>query len=69
MTYDENITGNSWSVTVFENADGELVLPFPDSMILQLGWQLGDELEVVVDGNSASVVNCSYNQRNTHSNR
>lgn len=38
-----------WTVTIEEADDttGDLILPFPEEMLKELGWQEGDELEFV----------------------
>jgi len=40
---------NKFTVSLEEDEDGNLVLPFPDEMIESLGWQEGDILEWVED--------------------
>ena len=34
----------SFTVTVVEDENGELVLPFPDGFMDELGWEIGDTL-------------------------
>ena len=36
---------NSWTVTVEEDPKtGELILPIPNDLLVQMGWTEGDEL-------------------------
>ena len=36
---------NTWTVTVEEDPKtGELILPIPDDLLVQMGWAEGDEL-------------------------
>ena len=39
-------------VTLEENEDGELILPFPEQMLQSLDWKEGDTLEFVEDNYS-----------------
>lgn len=37
-------TSSSWTATVEEDAStGELLLPFPDDFLIQMGWKEGDK--------------------------
>lgn len=38
-----------FTVTVEENEYGELVLPIPDEICDELGWEVGDELEYQIN--------------------
>jgi bifunctional DNA-binding transcriptional regulator/antitoxin component of YhaV-PrlF toxin-antitoxin module len=38
-----------FTVIIEENEFGELVLPIPDDVCEDLGWNIGDELEYDVD--------------------
>ena len=38
-----------FTVTIEEDAFGELILPIPDDVCEDLGWNIGDELEFDVD--------------------
>lgn len=41
-----NNISKSWTVTLEEDAEtGELILPFNDEMLQELGWKEGDVLE------------------------
>jgi hypothetical protein len=41
----EQTSGTSWTVTLGEDpVTGELVMPFPDTLMLSMGWNLGDTL-------------------------
>ena len=44
----------SWTITVEEDpATGELILPFPDDMLEQVGWKEGDTLIWTVNENGS----------------
>ena len=38
-----------WTVTLEQDADGQLVLPLPDELLQRLGLDLGDSLYLVED--------------------
>ena len=38
-----------FTVTIEEDEFGELILPIPDDVCEDLGWNIGDELEFDVD--------------------
>ena len=35
----------TYTVSVQEDEDGDLILPFPDGLLAQMGWKEGDILE------------------------
>jgi len=39
-----DVKRTSWTVTVEEDENGDLVLPFPVELLNQMGWDIGDEL-------------------------
>lgn len=38
-----------FTITIEEDEFGELILPIPDDVCEDLGWNIGDELEFEVD--------------------
>lgn len=45
-----------FTVTLEEDEFGELILPIPDEVCEELGWEVGDELEYdIIDDDSFSV--------------
>ena len=44
-TEDSGSVKKYWIETVQEGDDGELVLPFPQEMLDEVGWKPGDNLE------------------------
>jgi bifunctional DNA-binding transcriptional regulator/antitoxin component of YhaV-PrlF toxin-antitoxin module len=45
-----------FTVTLEEDEFGELILPIPDEVCEELGWEVGDELEYdIIDDNTFSV--------------
>lgn len=40
---------NRFTVTIEEDEFGELILPIPDEICEELGWDVGDTLEYGVD--------------------
>ena len=38
-----------FTITIEEDVFGELILPIPDEVCEDLGWNIGDELEFEVD--------------------
>lgn len=46
----------SWTVTVEEDDDGNLILPLPEEMVNELGWLTGDVLDIDIDGETNSIV-------------
>lgn len=44
-TEDSGSVKKYWIETVQENDDGELVLPFPQELLDEVGWNPGDNLE------------------------
>lgn len=49
-TEDSGSVKKYWIETVQEGDDGELVLPFPQEMLDEVGWKPGDNLEWVDRG-------------------
>ena len=45
---------STWTVNTEEDPEtGEVILPFPEEMLAQVGWKEGDELEFI-DNNDGS---------------
>lgn len=38
---------NKWQITLEDAGNNEVAIPFPDEVLEQLNWKLGDELHVV----------------------
>ena len=55
----------SWTVTVEEDKEGNLVLPLPQEMIDELGWLTGDVLNMDIDEETGVciVTNITCNDR------
>ena len=51
---------NMWTVTVEEDENGELILPFPDDMMSDAEWLEGDELDFEMEGNDIVITNLSW---------
>lgn len=50
-------TDAKWTVTVEEDPDtGDLLLPFPEDMLEELGWQEGDTLSWNIDENNNIIL-------------
>ena len=48
---------NKWVVTLEEDPEsGELILPFPEDMLEQLGWNTGDTLVFDADGEGGGFI-------------
>lgn len=43
-----------FTVTLEEDEFGDLILPIPDEVMEDLGWEIGDELEYSVDDSELS---------------
>ena len=56
----------SWTVTLEEDENGDIVLPLPEEMIKQLGWLTDDILDFVLNENDQSIIvtNLTCNERN-----
>lgn len=52
---------NKWTVITQEDLDtGEIVLPFPEDMMIECGWEIGDNIKFTVDGDSVIITNESW---------
>lgn len=55
---------NIWTTTVEEDDDGNMILPFDQDMLSQLGWLEGDMLDFKMGSdNSCTVHNLSWEDR------
>ena len=55
---------DTWTVTVEEDKEtGDIILPFPEDMITQLGWQTGDILDFTEENGSFVVINLTSDER------
>ena len=50
MENSETVKETTWIITLEEDPEtGDLVMPLPDALLKEIGWQIGDELEWDVD--------------------
>lgn len=56
---------NSWEVILEEDANGDVILPFPPELIERYGWQTGDELEFEIGDRCVIVINTTAQSRET----
>jgi hypothetical protein len=55
---------NKWTVLTKEDPEtGDVILPFPDDMIQQLGWLEGDVLDFDIEHDCVILVNTTHNKR------
>ena len=54
----------TWTVTLEDGGNDEVILPFPEEMMTEAGWLEGDELDFVVEGEAIVVTNLSWKKRN-----
>jgi antitoxin component of MazEF toxin-antitoxin module len=54
---------NSWEVTLEEDENGDVFLPFPAELIKKYGWLEGDEIQFEIKDDSAIVVNVTAKAR------
>jgi len=50
---------NYSTVELREDENGDLILPIPDEIIEQLGWEIDDLLEFQLDGDGCRIINLS----------
>lgn len=53
----------TYAVQTEEGPDGSLVLPFPEKMVEDLQWQVGDQLSLIADNGTITITNTSKAQR------
>jgi len=56
---------NSWEVTLEEDENGEISLPFPPELIQRYGWLDGDEIEFELGDGFATIINTTAKMRET----
>ena len=56
---------NSWEVTLEEDENGEIILPFPPELIQRYGWLDGDEIEFEIGDGFATIINTTAKMRET----
>ena len=53
-----------WTILTKEDSEtGDVILPFPDDMMQQLGWLEGDVLDFEVEDGCIILINTSHNKR------
>ena len=59
------MNNGTWTVVLEEDAEtGDLILPFPQDMLEQMDWQVGDTLTFTVnDDLSCTITNLSWEER------
>lgn len=54
----------TYTIIVEEDPDtGDCILPFPDEMINELGWLVGDDLDFEIIDGEISITNLSWLSR------
>ena len=48
---------DSYTVTVQEDTDGNIIIPIPDDVLFELGWEVGTEIDIEtsVDGDTGVI--------------
>ena len=60
----EHYMTDKWTVLTKEDPEtGDVILPFPDDMMEQLGWLEGDVLDFDIKDDCVTVINISHNKR------
>lgn len=54
---------DSWTVTIEEDENGDVILPFPPELIKKHGWLEGDEIDFEIEDRSIIIVNLSAKKR------
>ena len=58
-----------WTITVEEDPEtGELMLPFSDEMLAEVGWKTGDTLTWTDNKNGSWTLSKKENENEIHSN-
>jgi antitoxin component of MazEF toxin-antitoxin module len=57
---------NSWTVTIEEDENGDVILPFPPELIKKYGWLEGDEIDFEIEDRSIIIINHSAKKRETN---
>ena len=55
----------SWTVTIEEDENGDVILPFPPELIKKYGWLEGDEIDFEIEDRSIIIINHSAKKRET----
>lgn len=56
---------DSWTVIIEEDANGDVILPFPPELIKKYGWLEGDEIDFEIEERSIIIINKSAKMRET----
>ena len=63
-----NNTTNKWTVTLEEDPEtGDLVMPFPPELLVQVGWDYGDVLVWTETDHGSFVLSKKVDDNNTKS--
>jgi hypothetical protein len=49
----------TWTTILEEGGEGGYILPLPDETCSQLGWELGDEIQVHAENGLITLINIS----------
>lgn len=52
----KGLTVSSYTVTIQEDENGDLILPLPDELLKELGWDEGTTLYWRVDKHNQSII-------------
>lgn len=55
---------SQFSITIEQDENGDVILPFPSALIEKYGWQPGDQIEWEIIPEGARIINRSAEQRN-----
>ena len=59
----------SWIITVEEDADtGDLILPFTDEILNEVGWKAGDVIEWIDNKDGSWTMKLKHTEDNTNGN-
>ncbi len=55
----------SWTVTLEEAENGDIILPIPEELIKELGWLTDDILDFTInEDGTVTITNLTCNERN-----
>lgn len=58
-------TQESWIVTIEEDTNGDVILPFPPELIEKYNWIEGDEIDFEIKDRSIIITNHTAKMRTT----
>jgi hypothetical protein len=59
------VANTSWTVTVEQDENGELLLPFPSDLLAQMGWSEGTDLFWIDNENGTFSITDKKNDSTT----